>query len=50
LGVHVAKGGLAEKMLDASSFKPPAAAWFSTPDWHYLPIEPRSTLSGLRLE
>jgi hypothetical protein len=34
LGVHVAKGGLAEKMLDASSFKPPAAAWFSTPDWH----------------
>jgi hypothetical protein len=21
-------------MLDASSFKPPAATWFSTPDWH----------------
>jgi len=28
--IHVAKGGLSE-MLDASSFKPPAATWFFNP-------------------
>jgi hypothetical protein len=31
LGVHVAKGGLHEKMLDASPFKSPAAMWFFNP-------------------
>ena len=30
-GIHVAKGGLPEKMLEASLFKPPAATWFFNP-------------------
>jgi hypothetical protein len=34
--VNVAKGGLHEKMLDASPFKSPRRRGFSTPDWHLI--------------
>jgi hypothetical protein len=46
LGVHVAKGGLPEKMLDASPFKPPAAAWFSTPDRHQWGLPQGASMPG----